>query len=333
MAKKIDAFWDRWIVHGIEKEHIKLLRKKELNFEDWLNFWPKYGEEYKHKAEFHKEINENKQAEQFLRKASLYYYMNYWIYYKNVMEKKEAYIECIHLNKEADSLSPFITSYETLLASDFTCSGRIRRPKNIKGVILLINPVDSAKEELYQYETDFLNKGFATVCFDGPGQGETFAFLNIKGTNKNWQVYINSVIDFTRHKFPNEKIFLFGTSLGAAWALYGSSHPEVSKVVSVSPTSQYENMSLPSYFIERIEGSFINTEFERPVPNVLNMEYKSPVYIFYGNKDLMVPVEDIDHIYNNLPQGKKRMYFSEEGHCCNYRLEEIRLISADWFLQ
>lgn len=333
MAKRLDVFWDRWIAHGIEPEHIKKLREKDLTLDAWLAFWPVYGSSIEKQAEMFERKSDFVEAEKNYRKAAMYFYMNYWIHYKNGTEKKDAYLKCLELYHHADQLSRYITFYETISFDNFVCRGRVRKSCDYKGVVILVNPVDSTKEELYQYEADFLKDGFATVSFDGPGQGENFTFSDVIGTNERWKTFINGMIDFTRSMFPDEKIFLFGTSLGAAWALYGSSHHEVTKIAAVSPTSQYERMSLPSYFIERIEASFINNKLERPVPDVFELEYKTPVYLFYGEQDLMVKKEDIQKVFNLLPDGKKITYYKEEGHCCNHRLEEIRMRCTRWFLE
>lgn len=109
------------------------------------------------------------------------------------------------------------------------CAGRIRIPDHSRGIVIIVNPIDSSKEELFKYESDFLNAGFTTVSFDGPGQGGSYVLHGLRGTKKRWEAFIDQVIDFTSELFPDKPIFLFGTSLGASWALYGSGSPIVKK--------------------------------------------------------------------------------------------------------
>ena len=55
-----------------------------------------------------------------------------------------------------------------------TLYGNLRAPNGIKTppVVILIMGLDSAKEEMFYNEQLFLDRGMATLTFDGPGQGE-----------------------------------------------------------------------------------------------------------------------------------------------------------------
>ncbi len=46
----------------------------------------------------------------------------------------------------------------------------------------------------------------------------------------------------------------------------------------------------------------------------------------------MVKDTDIYELYQKLPAGKQLIEYENEGHCCNFKLREIRKISAEWSL-
>jgi predicted esterase len=330
-ANLIDAFWERWLAHGLDKEDLEKVRPDLRTLELWLQSWERLAKEKEKKAKELEIQGEYIEAEYVYRQTALYYNLNYWINPKYSEEKQYWYNKCLQFISKADSLSEVKTLYKTISVDDFSVSGRIRIPSNAKGCILIINPIDSSKEELFKYEMDFIEAGFVTVSFDGPGQGETFILNGVVGTRIRWEKFINQLIDYTSESFSKLPIYLFGTSLGASWVLYGSSHPKVAKAVAVSPAVELEKMNLPTYFMERIKCSCIIEEGETPIPIFNKIKYRSPVLVFHGKKDMMVPNNEMYDLFRKLPVEKQLIEFQDEGHVCNNRLDEIRRLSLMWF--
>ena len=56
-----------------------------------------------------------------------------------------------------------------------TAAANLRRPAGVPRppYVVLVPGLDSTKEEFFYFEQSFLDRGLATVSFDGPGQGET----------------------------------------------------------------------------------------------------------------------------------------------------------------
>src|SRR5207248_9353399 len=51
--------------------------------------------------------------------------------------------------------------------------GNLRKPAGVARapIVVMCMGLDSAKEEMHDYEERFLSRGLATLAFDGPGQG------------------------------------------------------------------------------------------------------------------------------------------------------------------
>lgn len=326
-ALLIDGFWDRWIVHGIEEKDIRTIRPSLTTLDHWVDLWSEMAEHKVTQAKASLEKGNVEEAELLFRKASLYFNLVQYIFPAPTEEKQQWYERSLNCMHEADLVSTIKSTYVTIKVDDHLCYGRIRIPTNASGCIIIINPIDSTKEELYTYEMDFNNQGMMTVSFDSPGQGETFILHGFKGTQRRLQTFVDDVINYTSN-LTSLPIYLFGTSLGASWAVYGSCHPKVNKVVAVSPTDQRERLFLPSYFNERV--AFFLDEFEA-VPNYDELQFRCPVLIYHGGQDGMVPASFIDHLLSRLPDGKKLVIYEQEGHCCNYELAQIRSESLLWF--
>ncbi|GGA29710.1 alpha/beta hydrolase [Paenibacillus physcomitrellae] len=327
----IDAFWDRWIVHGFPYAEIEAVRSKLHTLQNWTQVWSTLAAKQEKLAQQLKEQHFLTEADKVYRTASLTYNLLQWIYPERNEDKMKAYKSCTRLFRLADECSEIETRYEAIEIEGVLCPGRVRLPNDPIGCVIIVNPIDSTKEELYQYELDFLDQGFVTVSFDGPGQGETYISNGLRGTKDRWEMFVNLVIEYAAKQFPKLPLNLFGTSLGASWAIYGSCHPFIYKTVAVSPAVEFDRLQLPGYFLERMDCSCTLVPEKRAIPNFKELHFRSPVYLFHGGKDLMVPGKDINDLFHRLPKGKKWMAYEDEGHCCNYKLGEIRREASRWF--
>lgn len=327
-ARFIDGFWDRWLAHGVEKKDLVKIRPHLTNQHNWIDKWRQLAQEKREAANELRQYEDIKQAEYMYRVAGLYLNLIQWIFPGQSTEKEKWLRESLRAFHHADRLSSIKTIHPFLELEGKICRGRVRIPLSPKGCIIIINPLDSAKEELFTYEMDFVKEGFATASFDGPGQGETVVFHGLKATKERWMQFLDGVIHFVTRTFPQLPVHLFGTSSGASWAIYGSCHPNVTSTVAVSPAFRVEKGRLPDYFVERmdavLEGVFL--------PAFEMIPQHNRILLFHGRKDVMVSNEDIHRLKDCLMNGKLIEY-EEEGHCCNFKLQQIRKLSMQWFAE
>lgn len=328
-ARLFDGFWDRWVAHGMILSEVSDARKILTTIDDWVKTFSHLGEKHGNEAFIQQEKGFKNEAEDSYRLAALYYNLVYWIYPNRSRDKIDWYKKSNNFVSKADRLSAVPCLKKTIVIDRNRFAGRIRIPNNPKGCIIIINPIDSSKEELYSYENHFVDSGFISVSFDGPGQGETFALNGLEITKDNWNLFVDKVIEYTASMFPKEPIYLFGTSSGAAWAIYGSANPRVDKVAAVSPPLE-NKFSIPKYFDDRI--NYIAKSPQYVLPNLINKDHCSSVILFHGNKDVMVADQDIYNFYKSIPSPKHLIEYPNEGHCCNFELYNVRNLSVKWFL-
>jgi hypothetical protein len=326
-ANLMGGFWDRWIVHGVDKDDINLIRKQYMTKERWNLVWQELAYQKYSEAEKLSRKNLIEEAELKYREAGLYYQLIYWLIPERNNEKLEWLNQSLIAFQHADQQSLVKTEYVQLYVDHQACFGRVRIPKSPKAVIIIINPLDSTKEELFSYENDFVENDIVVISFDGPGQGQTYTNQGLRGSRKRWETFIDSVIDYACTHFSKLSIHLFGTSSGAAWALYGSCNQKVSKVVAISPAFNTGKIKLPDYFMERTQ--YVLKE-ENVLPDYEKLAYQAPIMLVHGKQDVMVSDEDIHSLYTKLPNGKCYLEYEEEGHCCNYKLPEIRKLAMEW---
>lgn len=82
---------------------------------------------------------------------------------------------------------------------------------------MLIPGLDSTKEEFFYFEQSFLDRGMATISFDGPGQGETGLSVPIR---PDYETAVAPLLDLlgARDELDHTRAGLVGVSLGGYYA-------------------------------------------------------------------------------------------------------------------
>lgn len=333
LASVLDnGFWHRWIVHGIDEDFVKENKSKMINVKGWTGALENRALNHEKLGKKFELAGDNQQAEFHYRKAGIYLNLAQWVFPTAKGVRAEWYQRCIEQFYRADRVSKDDIKYCTLRIDSNNYEGRIRVPKgDIYGVVILVTPTDSTKEEFYLYEQDFAEEGFVVITFDGAGQGETLLMNGHKADFESWEQFMKGVVEFAHNEFPSLAINLWGTSSGGAWAMEGSKHPLVSKIVTVSPPTKYTStVKLPDYFKERMSNMLVDFEVGH-LPTFEDVTGISNILVFHGGKDLLISEPDLINAYNHFQPEKRFITYEEEGHCCNFKLGEIRHRSAEWF--
>jgi len=95
----------------------------------------------------------------------------------------------------------------------------LRRPAGVASApyVVLIPGLDSTKEEFFYFEQSFLDRGLATISFDGPGQGETGLEIPIRF---DYETAVAPLLDLiaTRDDLDHNRVGVVGVSLGGYYA-------------------------------------------------------------------------------------------------------------------
>jgi hypothetical protein len=327
-----NGFWERWITHGIDKDYILRNRSKMTSLENWAERLQVKALEHSQLAKEFQDAGDFVQAEFNYRTAGLYYDLIHWVYPVPEGDKIEWYKKCLEQFGLADIVTPDLISYHTLVVDGKKHEGRIRFPQTTPaGVVIISTPIDSAKEEMFTYELDFVREGFVVVSFDGTGQGETLLIHGHKASPTTWYKYVRELVEFTNNMFPDLPINVFGTSSGGSWAIEASRHPLVTRTVVVSPAPKVIiDENLPDYFQERLHN-ILEDFYKGSLPEVNDLQEIDNIVVFHGAKDLLVNADELHAFYTRFSPEKRFITYEEEGHCCNFKLPEIRHRVSNWF--
>ena len=115
-------------------------------------------------------------------------------------------------------------------------AGNLRRPPGAIAppLVLLLPGLDSTKEEFFDWEQVFLDRGMATFSLDGPGQGEVSKSSHIW---PNYEAAVTAALDVLceRDDFDADRIGAAGVSLGGYYAPRAAAYEKrVRAVVGIS---------------------------------------------------------------------------------------------------
>lgn len=323
-----ESFWDRWLGSGLPKPTVYELRQRVNGIEDWMEVLHSYADMFEQLALKMQRQHLISEAEYFYRNAAMNYYLIQWMFPCTGTDKQMWYEYCRDMYLEADSLAADLISEAEIQVEGNQCRGRVRIPKHPRGCVILLNPIDSAKEESFKFETGFAREGFATVSFDGPGQGETYVFNCCLATRRGWELFVEEVIEFAAQQFPELPLHLFGTSFGGSWAIEGGSHPRIDRVAAVSPVME-SGIEMPDYFKERL--SYVIAEGENPLILKENIRHDRPTLLIHGRMDEWVRNEQIRSLYRTVTADRLLIEYPDERHGCSFRMDDIIRAASDWY--
>ena len=116
--------------------------------------------------------------------------------------------------------------------------GWLRRPALATGptpLVVLFNGAGVVKEEMTLWGDAFLERGLATLAFDGPGCGELRGRL---ATDRNQEDITATILDWAgaRPDLDGARVALLGVSFGGAQVIHHAArNPRVAACVSVTP--------------------------------------------------------------------------------------------------
>jgi 2,6-dihydroxypseudooxynicotine hydrolase len=199
--------------------------------------------------------------------------------------------------------------------------------------------LDSAKEEMDDYENRFLVRGLATLAFDGPGQGEgeyDFALC------PEYEQPVKAVVDFleTRHDIDINRVGIWGVSLGGHLAPRAACFEKRLKAcVALSGAYQrsgnFDGRPIINVEAFRIRSKSANLEEAGQV--ALRMSLKGiaknitcPIYIVAGDKDRLTPVEQAHQLAAEVSGPCVLSVIEGGNHVVNNLWYRYRDQTADW---
>lgn len=189
------------------------------------------------------------------------------------------------------------------------------------------------------FEPLFHKRGMATLTFDGPGQGESDslpiepAFERPAGAVLDWLAGRNDV--------DGRRVGAIGVSLGGYYVARAAAFDR-RLVCAVAAGGPYDfGPILPT--MPAISQQAFRIHSHSPDQKTAEQQAKAltladaahriamPFAIVFGKKDRLIPFEQAERLYKEIPNAEKQLFMFEEGnHICNNMPYAWRPMIADW---
>jgi 2,6-dihydroxypseudooxynicotine hydrolase len=336
----IDNWAPRMVTQGVDYNDFVRTTARIVLWDEWLDAWSETAELHLELAREAEAAGHNRTAgEAYVRAALCFHFAKYvWVLdgERNRVTTERARDALYEAHRLLD---PSAERIEAPL-DGATVYANLRRPTGTARppLVILIPGLDSTKEEFFNFERVFLERGLATLSLDGPGQGEGGFEAPIR---PDYEAPVGAILDALagRHDLDLERVGAAGVSLGGYYAPRAAAfEPRLRAVAGVSGPINFGDLwdDLPMLtresFVHYSRSPDLETGRERA--RELNLtgvaeRISQPLLVVTGKLDRLIPWESTKAVADAAPNAEFVLY--EEGnHVCNNVAYRYRPLLADW---
>ena len=331
----------RFVTNGVPLSVFQDVTESVNHWDQWCSAWSEKASIIEALGQEAMDQGFMLSAAQHLTTAAVCYHFGKFLFLQDMEQMRSAHAKAVKCrNLALPHLNPPGERVKIPYGEQFFF-GNLRKPVDSKKppVILMTLGLDSAKEEMETNEIIFLERGMATLAFDGPGQGESEYEQPIC---PEYELPVKSVLDWLekRDDVDSDSVGIWGVSLGGYYAPRAAAFDDRIKAC-ISLTGPF-NMNecyekLPGLtktaFMHRSNSS--NEEEARQVAVRMTLEgvaekITCPLYVVAGKLDRVIPHQQAIKLAHTASGEVVLNLVEDGGHVANNRAYKYRTQSADW---
>lgn len=337
----ISHWGPRFVSNGVPLADFQEVTGSVDRWEDWCAAWSA-------RAAIHERLADEALAEGFqlsagahLTRAALCYHYGKFLFVNDQEQMRRAATRAVECRTRA---LPLLHPPGERVAIPYESSrlyGNLRRPAGVDKppVVVMCMGLDSTKEEMDDYENRFLERGLATLAFDGPGQGEAEQEFAIC---PEYEKPVAAVIDHveTRSDVDPGGIGIWGVSLGGYYAPRAACFEQRIKAC-VALSGAYQRSTTfegrPAVNVEafRVRSKSANLDEASAVAARMSLkgiaqDITCPIYIVAGTRDRLTPYTDAERLAAEVSGPCVLSVIEGGNHVVNNLWYRYRDQTADW---
>ena len=333
----------RFVGSGVMYEDLQDLLGRIDSWEVWCKEWSDKGAMHEELAARALAAGRLVTAGEAFHLAALCYHFGGFRYYEDLDQKLAAERKAqVCYAKAAPHFQPAAERIEVPFKGS-SLPGYLRVPhgEGPAPVVIIIPGNDARKEEFHNLEDGFLARGMATVSYDGPGQGEAWGRLQMRGDDETAVIAIMDFLE-SRPEIDAGRIGVYGWAMGGYFAPRAAaaddrvracvSMPVRYSLLNWDTAAQQQTDAYQHIFggVTFDEGREISSNFrlEGILPQV-----KCPYLIVHGMKGDTVGREEADQAAAEAGGPTKLVVYDEGDHLCINLRHESWPMMMDWFLE
>jgi len=338
------AHWaPRFTTQGVDPNDFQRVTNSLEKWSDWLSAWCANGDMHAALAADAELHGRQLTAGQAWLRATLSYHFAKFVWVLDMEEHRKATEKSVAALLRAHRLLDPSAERIEIPFEGTHLVGNLRRPDSIvhPALVLLLPGLDSTKEEFFQWENVFLNRGMATFSLDGPGQGESGYHLPLR---PDYEVASMAAIDTLsqRDDVDLDRLGVVGVSMGGYYAARAAAFDHrIRAVVTVGGSYESGTRFDTRPAISRaafIQYSLAQTQEQaREIANRMTLEgvlgnLVQPFLVIFGKKDRLVPYEQAERVVCEAPRAQLVM-IDEGNHVCNNFPYLYQPLASDWMAE
>ena len=339
------AHWaPRFVSNGVPLTDFEEVTAGIERWEDWCRAWSARGA-------VHEELGRTALADgrrlstgEHLNRAAVCYHFSKFVFVVDYAQMKAAHRKAVECRNLALPLLRPPGERVAIPYQDKHLYGNLRKPGGVSRPPLLVMcmGLDSTKEEMDSNESVFLDRGMATLTFDGPGQGEGEYDFGIRG---DYEVAAKAVLDFAagRSDIDPARIGIWGVSLGGYYAPRAAAFDKRIKAC-ISLSGPFEWAEFYDRLPELTRNTFlVRAKCRTPAEaraHAATLSLKDvaknitcPLFVVAGKLDGIVPWQESEKLAAGASGPVVRCFIEDGNHVANNRGYRYRTQSADWMAQ
>lgn len=326
--------------NGITAADLDLVLGRIRGLESWADEWERLGHEHELVADTALERGDHEHAGQRWLWAAAAYNFAQYVVFLDPARKRALHGQCVRAYARGGPLVRFPVQPFTVEFRKRLVQGCLRLPEGPgpHPVVVIFNGTNGVKEELHAWSDAYLERGIATVTFDGPGLGETFHRISSVAEPRPLGVAILNHIEM-RPELDADAVAYMGLSLGGYAALRMAAHDKrVRCIAAVSPpfsVEVYWNVTLSAMrgelaalynvSVEELEAFIPRITLANTLPDVT-----APMMLAGGGHDLITPGEEAQRIFAEARNERELVYYPRGAHECFNVLSDLRPRMTGW---
>jgi len=331
----------RFVINGVPLTDFQEVTGGVERWEDWCSAWSA-------RAAIHEALGEQSLADgcrlsagEHFTRAALCYHFGKFLFVNDMDQLRTADRKAVECRNKALPLLDPPGQRVAIAYEGKTLYGNLRKPRGVAKppLVVMCMGLDSAKEEMDDYENRFLKRGLATLAFDGPGQGEAEFDIPIC---PEYEKPVKAVIDYveTRADIDRDRIGVWGVSLGGYYAPRAACFEKRIKAC-VALSGAYERSGSfdgrPIINVEafRVRSHSANLDEASQVARRMTLKGHAknitcPIYIVAGTKDRLTSPDEARKLAAEVSGPCVLSVIEGGNHVVNNLWYRYRDQTADW---
>lgn len=329
----------RLMAEGVHYRDMLDLQTRVKTFDQWSPTWSEFADAARKRGENAINAGFKLTAGAELSRASLYYFFAQFVNWHNPSAKREIYIRCAETFARAgEYLDPPQQRVE-IPYQGTTMPGYLRLPRGVKkpSLVVLLGGLDTTKEEQLVISDLCIQRGLATLAFDGPGQGETFYKIKM---SSEFEKALFAVFDFAEglSEINRDRLGIIGRSMGGYYGpRIAALDKRVKAAVAWGAMFKLDIDKLPDLTLDGliyVSGSR-DRQSVRGFVESINLsdvadKITCPLMIVHGGLDQITPTENMTMMKDRAKGPVEIVYWPDSAHCGHDRSHICRPAMADF---